>query len=383
MPRMKIVIDAYQMAPHVTGTDRQARNVLRELQLLDAANEYVVIVNERHPFVGAVVSAPNFTLAPLRIEKRALWHLIGLPRLLRRERADVFFSFHNLMSPLVKNTRIVVSALDLIPFLYQRTYYRGFVNRWVRRPIVLGIMTAATRLGDAFLANSHFTKETVAGRFGIDLDRIAVGQLQAEPVFFERHGRERLDAVRRKYRLPERFVFCLGGSEPRKNAVSVIRGHHLLPEALQRACPVVVGGARWQDTDFPVADDPLVRQIGFVDDRDLPAVYALAAVFACPSTYEGFGLPALEAMASGTPVLTSNTTSLPEAVGDAAVMVDPLDLAQIRDGLERLLTDQALRDDVVARGFRNAARFSWRQNAAVLRSLFERVMTGGRPAPPG
>lgn len=384
---MKIVIDAYQMAPHVTGTDRQARNVLRELQLLDRDNDYVVIVNDRFGFVADVVQAPNFSLLPLQIMRRATWHLIGLPGIIRRERADVFFSFHNFMSPLVKNSKIVVSALDLIPFLYQRTYYRGFVSRWVRRPIVLGIMAAAARLGDAFLANSRFTKETVAARFGIDPGRIAVGDLQAEAVFFERHGEARAAEVREKYRLPASFVFCLGGSEPRKNVVSVIRGHHLLPREMQSRYPVVVGGAPWQDAAFPIVDDPLVRQVGFIDDADLPVVYGLAGVFAFASEYEGFGLPALEAMASGTPVLASNTTALPEAVGDAALLVDPKDPLQIRDGLEKILSDPAFRAALVERGTANLARFSWRRNAAVLLSLFESVARGApsggvsRPVP--
>jgi len=137
------------------------------------------------------------------------------------------------MSPLVKNSRIVVSTLDLIPFLYQRTYYTGFVNRWVRRPLVLGIMKAAVRSGDAFLANSQFTKRSVAGRFAIDPGKIRVGDLQAESVFFEKHGEARVAAVRAKYRLPASFIFCLGGSEPRKNVRRSIRGHHLLPRELQ------------------------------------------------------------------------------------------------------------------------------------------------------
>ena len=375
---MKVVIDAYQMAPNVTGTDRQARNVLRELQLLDPVDDYVVIVNDRFGFVAEVVTAPNFKLAPLRIKRRALWHAFGLPRIIRRERADVFFSFHNLRSPLVKNSRIVVSALDLIPFLYQRTYYRGFVNRWVRRPLDLGIMKAAARLGDAFLANSQFTKRTVADRFAIRPEKILVGDIQAESVFFEKHSAARVAEVRAKYRLPAGFIFCLGGSEPRKNVVSVIKGHHLLPGDLQSRYPVVVGGAAWQDTEFPIVNDPLVHQIGFVDEADLPVVYSIAAVFAWPSTYEGFGLPAVEAMASGTPVLTSATTSLPEAVGDAAVLVAPSDVTQIRDGLERILTDADFRNALVERGFANVARFSWKRNAEVLLAALRGVVEDGR-----
>lgn len=362
------------MAPQVTGTDRQARNVLRELQLLDKVNDYVVIVNDKFRFVAEIVSAPNFKVLPLCIKRRALWHLFGLPRIIRHEHADVFFSFHNFKSPLVKNSKIVVSALDLIPFLYQQTYFRGFVNRWIRRPLVLGIMKAAARHGDAFLANSHFTRQTVAERFNISSDLLAVGDLQAESIFFEKHGSARQAEVRAKYRLPDNFILCLGGSEPRKNVVSVIKGHQLLPRELQKKYPVIVGGPRWQDREFPGANDPFVTHIGFVDDSDLPVLYSLAAVFAWPSEFEGFGLPALEAMASGTPVLTSNTTALPEAVGDAAVMVDPKDAVQIRDGLEKILTDALFRNNLIDRGFDNVARHSWKQNAEVLLSMFTKVL---------
>lgn len=375
---MRVAVDAFQAAPQITGTDRQARNALDWLQRLDRENEYHVIVHHQRHEVARGIRAENFRLVPLEIERRVAWTVLRLPLLLRRLRADVFFSFHNLSGPVVRTCPVVLSALDLVPFAEQATYFRSTAHRLA----VLAAMRAAVRRAEVLLANSEFTRQAVIAYFGLDPGRVLAAPLQADPVFFVDPGSARRAACRRRYELPEHFVLAMGGSEPRKNVARLVQAHRSLSPALRAAYPLLVAGAPWQGRELDTGGGTEVRSLGYVADEDLPALYRMATVFAFPSLHEGFGLPVLEAMASGTPVLTSSATSLPSVAGEAALIVDPTDVAALARGLERLLTDRETRERLVRAGRRQLERFSWKRNAeGILEALHQAVARGSRGAP--
>jgi alpha-1,3-rhamnosyl/mannosyltransferase len=171
--------------------------------------------------------------------------------------------------------------------------------------------------------------------------------------------------LRDRMRLPSTFILCLGTIEPRKNVGTLLKAYKLLPVDLQREFPLVLaGGYAWPDRRFRADIANLVRErrvieLGYVTDSDVPALVRAASVFCFPSFYEGFGLPPLEAAACGTPVVCSNTSSLPEVIGDAAAFVNPYSPDDIADGLLRALNDDALRDRLRYRGPARAASFSW------------------------
>jgi glycosyltransferase involved in cell wall biosynthesis len=369
---MRIVIDAHQLAANPTGTDRLARSALRELALLDPDSDYRILVNAHADLPPELARAPNFHPVPLDIRRRAAWLVQGLPRLLSRVGADVFFSFHNLSAPGIRRCRTVVTVLDLVPFVHQRAYYPGWRSYWLRRPLVLGTMRRAVRVADHFLAISQFTKSSLVERFGVAADRVAVAHLQVDPAFREPRSPAALEEIRRRHGLPPRFVFTLGGSEPRKNVATLIQAHRQLPEELRRTSPLLIGGSAWPGTSLPRRGDGEVRWMGFIPEADLPGVYQAATVFAFPSLYEGFGLPVLEAMASGTPVLAAAATSLPEVAGDAALLVDPLDPAAMAKGLAGLLGDPQRREALVQAGQARLGAFSWRRFAETV----HRLLTG-------
>jgi glycosyltransferase involved in cell wall biosynthesis len=370
---MRIVIDAYQMRPNVTGTDRQARNILRELQSLDRENEYIVIVNKDEPFVSDVIAAPNFTLRRTHFRKRASWIFFGLPLLLIRLRADVFYSFHNFTAPGVPVCPSVVSAMDIIPFVYQKKYYRGFINYWVRRVIVQGYMRNAAKRGAAFWAISKYTAHEMSEFFHIPEAKIHVAYLQADPIFARKPSERTVHELKKRLGIRDGFVYAIGGAEPRKNNLLLIDAHRALPETMREQYPLVIAGAPWQGEDLTNPMDTHLKLAGYVSDEDHAALFYEATVFAWPSQYEGFGLPVLEAMTAGTPVLSSNATSMPEVIGDAGLMFDPSDKDQLVDLLRTILTDNELRDRLSVAGKQRAKEFSWKKVAELLHDLFGQV----------
>jgi glycosyltransferase involved in cell wall biosynthesis len=193
---------------------------------------------------------------------------------------------------------------------------------------------------------------------------------------------EILARVRSAYGLPGEFILFLGSLEPRKNLVRLISAYARLPHALRREVHLVIaGGAGWLNENVKRAAiehgvTDWVHFVGYIPDEDLSALYSLATVFAYPSLAEGFGLPILDAMQCGVPVLTSNVSSLPEVTGDAAVLVSPTNVDEIVDGLTRLLESDSLRAQLRERGYRRASQFSWercaRETLAVYQQIYSR-----------
>jgi alpha-1,3-rhamnosyl/mannosyltransferase len=198
--------------------------------------------------------------------------------------------------------------------------------------------------------------------------------LAADPRFARNHSEAELNVVRQRYGLDRPFVLTVGTLEPRKNLVRVIEAHAGLPQLLREDHPLVLVGPRGWEADEIVAragaGGSTVRILGHVPDDDLSALYAACTAFCYPSLYEGFGLPLLEAMATGAACVTSNVSSLPEVGDDAVLYVDPLRVEDIRRALETLLTSETKRAELGDRAARRASRFSWDRTAAgILKAL--------------
>ncbi len=239
---------------------------------------------------------------------------------------------------------------------------------------------AALERADAILAISEHTRRDLIDRLGARPERIVVTPLAHDPTYRRRHRHPRgVASVQRRYDLPERFVLFVGTLEPRKNLMRLVQAYASLSDSLRRDVSLVIaGGPGWLSESLRrevVNGDWLtgVRFIGYVRDEDMASLYSLATVFAYPSLYEGFGLPVLEAMACGVPVLTSNISSLPEVAGGAAVLVTPTDVDAIADGLTQLLDDPALAAKLVARGLEWSTNFSWDRCARETLAVYESV----------
>lgn len=215
------------------------------------------------------------------------------------------------------------------------------------------------------LTDSEFVRREIIQILGVAEDRVSVTPLGVDPVF-QPMSLERTRPVLKELNLEHgRYMLCVATREPRKNLARLLTAFSGLPAGLKSAFPLVLAGSGgWLTQDLerliqPLESSGLVRRLGYVPEPSLPALVAGACGLAMPSFYEGFGLPVLEAMACGVPVLTANRASLPEVAGDAALLVDPEDEQAIREGLERLLTDEPFRLAARKRGLRQAARFTW------------------------
>ncbi len=283
-----------------------------------------------------------------------------------------FDVLHSMRTALPDRSRMTarVRALtvhDLIPLLHPEWMYRGAEAE------VRAIMASIEKDGDFVVANSEATAGDVAGLLGMSRERIFVTPFAAaDEVFHTREPAERIELVRTRYGLPHgEYLLSLSTLEPRKNLPHLIRSFFRLVDQEKHLDLhlVLVGPTGWKaDAVFATLEQrpdlrARIRLTGFVPDADLAALYAGARAFAFPSLYEGFGLPVLEAMQCGTPVVTSNTSSLPEVVGDAAVCVAPTDGDALCEALHRVVTDDSWAAELRRRGLERARLFSWDKTA--------------------
>lgn len=259
------------------------------------------------------------------------------------------------------------------------------------RLILKTLVPRSARRAAHVLTVSQHAKQEIIDRYGLPPDKITVTYEAAGDQFQPVTDASILQAVRIKYGIPDGpFVLALGNLQPRKNIARLVEAFaqaagsnpsHFPPSLPPSPPPpslVIAGKAQWRESEVygAVQRAGLGERVvfpGYVDDADLPALYSAAAVFVYPSLYEGFGLPPLEAMACGTPVISSNSASLPEVVGDAALLVEPTDTAALAQALRDVLVQPALRADLRQRGLARAAQFSWERCAAETLAVYARV----------
>ncbi len=285
--------------------------------------------------------------------------------------ATLFHATEHLLPPL-RGVPTVLTVHDLIFRRYPAHHKR--LNRWYLNTT----MPLFCRRAGHIIAVSEQTKRDVVEAYGIPAEKIAVIYEAANPRFRPQPP-ETVAAVRARYGLPERYVLFVSTIEPRKNLSRLLTAFERVHAAGLADALVIVGRRGWLFDAFfaDLARSPAKDAVlfpGFVPDADLPAVYAGAQVMAFPSEFEGFGLPVLEAMACGAPVVCSNTSSLPEVAGDAALLVDPLDVNILADALARVLQDAPLREQMRARGLLQAARFSWSRAAEETLAVYRQVL---------
>ena len=371
---MRIAIDARKLRDYGIGT--YVRNLLRQLARQDHATEYVVLCQEPDCAMVAELGA-NFRAVPERAGAYSMREQLTVPLDLRRERANLFHAPHYVLPPLTP-CRAVVTIHDCIHLRFPQYLPSRIGFAYARASL-----WTATHRAARVITVSEASKRDILRYFRVPESRIEVIYNAIDDRYWEEPSDEEMDRVQQRYQLNAPFVLYAGNIKPHKNLERLIEAFHLLrqDQNFKDVQLLIIGDeiSKYASLRRAVHRHKLhkyVRFFGFVPDQTLAALYRLAAVFVFPSLYEGFGLPPLEAMASGTPVITSNVSSLPEVVGDAALMIDPYDPAAIADAIRRVLDDAALRADLRLRGLAHAREFSWERSIRRVREIYSEVMQG-------
>jgi glycosyltransferase involved in cell wall biosynthesis len=366
---MDIGIDYTAAVRQQAGIGRYTRNLIRAVAELDTANRYTLFVaggwhqgDELGPWPA------NFRVRSVPLSDRwlnILWQRLRLPLPIQTVTGhlDLFHSPDFVLPP-TGRTPALLTIHDLSFLRVPEFFVPGF------RDYLEKAVTRAVRRARHILADSQSTRRDLIELLKAEPERVTVVYPGVEPRFHSVQDTAVLAGVQAHYHLPSRFVLGLGTLQPRKNFEGLVEAFgrmlsdHIGDPTFAGLNLVIAGGKGWMYEEMlaciersALADR--VRFVGFVDDTDLPALYSLAEVFAFPSRYEGFGLPVLEAMACGTPVVAADNSSLPEVVGEAGLLVDERDPDALAAALARLLTDKGLRQGLAAAAATQVQKFTW------------------------
>ncbi len=375
---MLIGIDASRAtAERRTGTETYSLHLIRELLALAQEHRFRLYFN-RAPAPGLFADRAELRILPFP----RLWTHIRLSWEMLTQPPDLLFVPSHVL-PLVHPARSVVTIHDLGYLYYPQahTLSQNLYLRWSTR--------YNARQASRILADSEATRQDLIHRYGIPADKIVRVYPGRDESLAPVTNPAVLSMVRERYGVRGPYLLYIGTLHPRKNLVRLIQAFASLLQSLTSSSQppaadlrlVLAGQKGWLVDDILAQVRRLKLQdrvimTGYVPDTDLPALLSGALAFVFPSLYEGFGLPVLEAMACGTPVVCSNTSSLPEVAGEAALLVDPLDTEALAQALEQVVTDGALRQRLVERGFDQVQRFSWRRCAEETLQVLEEVGRG-------
>ncbi|MFQ5855090.1 MAG: glycosyltransferase family 4 protein [Anaerolineae bacterium] len=386
---MYVALNAWFWDQPATGSGQYVRHLLPALAALEPETRFGPVVPG-----GTEIQCSEPNIAPLEtsdLELRTsdlykLWfEQVAFRRATVKQGADVahipYFA-----SPAFPTMPTVVTVHDLIPMVLPAYRRSALVRAYT------WLVAAGARRADAIIADSQCSKRDIVAHLKVKPQRVHVIPLAASPQFHPATSGE-VEQARRRYRLPDRYALYLGGFDQRKNVGALLRafaqvqagGFRTLRLGSGRITDlglVIAGRLPVSDTDFTPDPQRIAAQLGieesvvfpgWIDEQDKPALYSGAELFVFPSTYEGFGLPVLEAMACGTPVVTSSTSSLPEVVGEAGLAVDPDDINALAQAISAVLGDAERRQAMRQTSLSQAGRFSWERTAKATHAVYEDI----------
>lgn len=294
---------------------------------------------------------------------------------LLRSKPDIVFYGNFAHWPLWTGAKSVIVIHDIA---FQDPKYSHSVEAKNRRFLVK-FVPYSIKKADHVIAVSKFSKQQIIEAYGTNPDKISVVNPGIDLAEYYPRPKSEIDSMRKKFHLPPQYLLFLSTLEPRKNITGLLDAYAALPKDVQRKYPLVlVGGKGWNDGEINERLEryeklPIIRP-GYVPYEYLPALYSGARAFVFPSYYEGFGIACLDAMACGTPVITSNATSLPEVTGRAAILIDPHNTKQITDSIIKITSDDKLHAELSQKGLERAKLFGWEKSAKKALDIFESLM---------
>lgn len=379
---MKIGIEGQRLSRlKKHGMDMVALELIRNLQAIDTTNEYVVFMQPGED-EDVIKPTPNFKIVKLDGGSYPKWEQIALPKAALKEGCQILHCTSN-TAPVFSKIPLVVTLHDIIymesSYLKilnsSATLYQKFGNMY-RKLVVPAILKKSKKV----ITVSHFEKNRIADFFGMSGDkRLTAVYNGVSEHFIPVTDEVELTRVKQKYNLPDHFIFFLGNTDPKKNTKGTLKAFSDFSKTHSEFKLVMLDYdlAELKKILNEIGNPALIHSIvltGYVKNTDLPAIYSQSKVFLYPSLRESFGIPMLEAMACGVPVITSNTSSMPEVAGDAAFIIDPYNTNQITDALAKLVSDNQLRTHLIERGLIRAKQFTWKAMAENVLSIYNEII---------
>ncbi|HLX56750.1 MAG TPA: glycosyltransferase family 1 protein [Ktedonobacteraceae bacterium] len=381
---MRIAIDYTAATRQAAGIGNYVRSLVDAMLAQDSENQYTLLTSGRppreRPFPGAKNARGRSLIIPDRY-LNVLWYRWRLPisATFFTGQIDIYHGPDFVLPPLNGHTRKIVTVHDLA-FIEHPEYAVPELAAYLKK-----VVPEAVSAADVVASVSQTTRQTLIEYFHTPPDKITLIPNGIRSYFRRITDPVLLEATRYKFGLKSPLVLGVGTQEPRKNHLGIIKAFQKATNTGSKqhrpATLALAGGSGWlyEETRQAVAElklDKKVRFLGHVSDLDLMLLYSLADVFVFPSFYEGFGVPPLEAMACGAPVVTSNTSSLPEVVGDAALLVDPRSINEIANSITRILESQQLQEELRQKGYQQAARYTWQKSAQKMLTVYRQVYEG-------
>lgn len=359
---LRVAIDGRPALWPRTGIGSIAHHVLRNIQALDLSAQYLAYF-DRDP--GDAIQDYDLTAYGYGGPRQeCLWANTWLRKQLERDDVDVFVTFLDKEIPLLPTrARVVCMIHDLIPVRFPKAVFRNTAHKLYYHALI----RAAARRADLILTNSTFSKDEIIAHLKVraeKVQKITLGVEHCGPFL-----PQQINEVLRRYGLERPYVFAMGSTEPRKNNQRVIEAVRLAAQTFPQL-RLAIAGKNWRGVRFdPGLIDSRVSLLGYVPDADLPVLMTGAEMLVFPSLHEGFGFPVIEAMAQGTPVITSNCGALPEVAGDAALYADPVNAGDIAAQIVRVFSNLKLANDLRAKGRERAKLFQWQKTCAEISAL--------------
>lgn len=379
---MNIAIDYTAAVHQVAGVGRYTRSLVRALIQGGTGDHYTLLYAGSAPRGSLGLSDPQASTTTRRLPLperllNILWHRWQVPLWadLFAPNSTVFYS-PNFALPPLRRARGIVTIHDLSFLRYPQTHDQGLVA-FLEKAVSRAVHTAALILTD-----SEHTRQETIDLLNVPGDKTAVILSAADPIFTPIADHQAIRALQQRIEIDRPYILSVGTVQPRKNIPRLIAAMDLLREQTGEDILLVHVGRRgwlYEDVEQAIQDHELgdsFRLLEDISDNELRLLYGGAVALAYPSLYEGFGLPCIEAMACRCPVVASNVSSLPEVVGDAGLLIAPTNVEELADALSRCLLDQKLREKLIERGTRQAARFDWKESATKLNRLLHEVSDG-------
>jgi glycosyltransferase involved in cell wall biosynthesis len=361
------------------GMDMVALELIKNLQLIDHENEYVIFVKPDED-KGCIPPAPNFKIVELTGGPYPTWEQFALPRAAQKEGCQLLHCTSNTgpvwsKVPLVTILHDIIYMESIMLFKKGGTWYQKFGNIY-RRWVVPAVVRKSLRVTTV----SNFEKQRIADFFKLDNKKLITVYNGVGSHFKKITNVETLRKAKDKYQLPERFMFFLGNTDPKKNTPNVLKAFAEFNESSTIKYKLVM--LDYEESALQAILNeighpnmrPDIHLTGYVVNTDLPAIISQCTIFLYPSLRESFGIPILEGMACGVPVITSNTSSMPEVAGNAALLVDPANSDEIKDAIEKILGDELFRKQLIERGIERADDFSWKRMAENYYNIYSEVI---------